>query len=103
MHEVFTVAYLGWSALENGELLSRAASNGFDVVLSQDQGIEYEQNLTKLPLAVLLLRGKTIVMTMLIAWQVLNKNAYPQDERYSKSVLVIAPGLTVKSRLGVLA
>ena len=46
--------------------------------------------------------GKTIVMAMLIAWQVLNKNAYPQVACYSKNMLVIAPGLTVKSRLGVL-
>jgi type III restriction enzyme len=46
--------------------------------------------------------GKTIVMAMLIAWQVLNKITYPQDTRFSKNVLVIAPGLTVKSRLGVL-
>lgn len=47
--------------------------------------------------------GKTIVMAMLIAWQVLNKVTSPQDTRFSKSVLVVAPGLTVKSRLGVLA
>ena len=46
--------------------------------------------------------GKTIVMAMLIAWQVLNKVAYPQDTRFSKNVLVMAPGLTVKSRLAVL-
>lgn len=46
--------------------------------------------------------GKTLVMTMLIAWQILNKVAYPQDGRFSKSVLIIAPGLTVKSRLAVL-
>jgi type III restriction enzyme len=46
--------------------------------------------------------GKTVVMAMLIAWQVLNKVAYPQDRRFSKHVLVIAPGLTVKSRLQVL-
>ena len=46
--------------------------------------------------------GKTIVMAMLIAWQVLNKVAYPQDIRFSKNVLVIAPGLTVRSRLDVL-
>jgi hypothetical protein len=30
-HEVFTVSYLGWSALENGELLAQAAASGFDV------------------------------------------------------------------------
>jgi type III restriction enzyme len=46
--------------------------------------------------------GKTIVMAMVIAWQMLNKTASPQDARFSKNVLVIAPGLTVKSRLAVL-
>ena len=46
--------------------------------------------------------GKTIVMAMVIAWQVLNKIAQPQDKRFSKNVLVVAPGLTVKSRLAVL-
>ncbi|HLI47528.1 MAG TPA: DEAD/DEAH box helicase family protein [Chthonomonas sp.] len=46
--------------------------------------------------------GKTIVMTMVIAWQILNKVANPQDARFSKNVLVIAPGLTVKQRLAVL-
>ncbi len=46
--------------------------------------------------------GKTIVMAMVIAWQVLNKVTYPQDERYSKHVFIVAPGLTVKSRLQVL-
>ena len=46
--------------------------------------------------------GKTIVMAMAIAWHILNKVASPQDTRFSKNVLVIAPGLTVKSRLAVL-
>lgn len=46
--------------------------------------------------------GKTLVMAMLIAWHVLNKVTYPQDTRFAKNVLVMAPGLTVKSRLAVL-
>jgi type III restriction enzyme len=46
--------------------------------------------------------GKTILMSMLIAWQVLNKVTYPQDKRFSKNALLIAPGLTVKNRLQVL-
>ena len=46
--------------------------------------------------------GKTVVMAMVIAWHILNKVTYPQDTRFSKNVLVIAPGLTVKSRLAVL-
>ena len=39
---------------------------------------------------------------MVIAWHVLNKVTYGQDTRFAKNVLVIAPGLTVKSRLAVL-
>ena len=46
--------------------------------------------------------GKTVVMAMVIAWQVLNKVTYPQDPRFSKNVFIVAPGLTVKSRLQVL-
>lgn len=46
--------------------------------------------------------GKTIVMAMLIAWQVLNKATYPQDKRFAKNIFIVAPGLTVKNRLQVL-
>ena len=46
--------------------------------------------------------GKTVVMAMVIAWHILNKVAQPQDTRFSKNILVVAPGLTVKSRLAVL-
>ena len=46
--------------------------------------------------------GKTVVMAMVIAWHVLNKVANPRDPRFSKSILVVAPGLTVRSRLAVL-
>ena len=46
--------------------------------------------------------GKTVVMAMLIAWQVINKITYLKDTRFSKAILIMTPGLTVKSRLQVL-
>ena len=46
--------------------------------------------------------GKTTVMAMLIAWMVCNKATYPQDKRFSKYIFIVAPGLTVRSRLQVL-
>ena len=46
--------------------------------------------------------GKTIIMAMIIAWNFLNKVTNPTDTRFSKYALVVAPGLTVKSRLQVL-
>ena len=46
--------------------------------------------------------GKTVVMAMLIAWNILNKLVNPRDTRFSKNILIIAPGLTVRNRLSVL-
>jgi len=46
--------------------------------------------------------GKTSLMALIITWQTLNAVTYPKDKRYSKAVFVVAPGLTVKSRLQVL-
>lgn len=46
--------------------------------------------------------GKTVVMAMLIAWQTINKVTYRQDTRFSKDILVVSPGLTVRNRLQVL-
>ena len=44
-HEVHTAAYLGWSELENGDLLEAAASQGYDVLVTCDQSLHHEQNL----------------------------------------------------------
>lgn len=46
--------------------------------------------------------GKTVVMSMIVAWQVLNKAANSRSRRYSDAFLVVAPGLTIRDRLRVL-
>ena len=46
--------------------------------------------------------GKTLVMAMLISWQILNSAVNPTDKRFSKNILIIAPNITVRSRLSVL-
>lgn len=47
--------------------------------------------------------GKTVVMAMIVAWQVLNALAYPKRNKdFSRAIFVVAPGLTVKERLRVL-
>ena len=45
--------------------------------------------------------GKTVVMGMVIAWQILNKVTHRNDPRFSRNILVVAPGLTVRNRLSV--
>lgn len=54
-HEVFTVRFLGWSGLKNGALLSAAESGGFQVFLTGDQTVSYEQNLSDRQIAVVVL------------------------------------------------
>ncbi len=54
-HEAFTVRYQGWSGLENGELLRTAENDGFEVFLTGDQTMSYEQNLTGRQIAVVVL------------------------------------------------
>jgi hypothetical protein len=51
-HEIFTAAYMGFNEIENGELLRRVAAAGFDALVTNDRGLEYEQNLSNLPVAV---------------------------------------------------
>lgn len=58
-HEVFTSAFMGWAGLRNGELLRQAAAAGFEAMLTLDTGIEYEQNLSNLPCAVMIIHAES--------------------------------------------
>ncbi|MFC1987756.1 BPTD_3080 family restriction endonuclease [Chloroflexota bacterium] len=46
--------------------------------------------------------GKTVVMAMLIAWQVLNKLTNQQNPKFTDSFLIVTPGITIRDRLRVL-
>lgn len=46
--------------------------------------------------------GKTVVISMLMAWHTLNKSANPQNNKFSDAFLVVTPGITVRDRLRVL-
>jgi hypothetical protein len=50
-HSVSTVQGEGWSGTQNGALLAKAVDAGFDVLVTNDKSIEYQQNIAKLPLA----------------------------------------------------
>lgn len=53
-HEVVTVVECGWAGTKNGKLLARASSR-FDVFVTADQNLQYQQNLAALPLPVVVL------------------------------------------------
>ena len=54
-HEVETSVERGWATLANGVLLDRAEAAGFDVLLTTDQSIRYQQNMSNRRIAVVVL------------------------------------------------
>ena len=51
-HTVTTVPQAGWAGVKNGRLLSLAGSR-FDAFVTMDRNLEFQQNLDRLPVAVL--------------------------------------------------
>lgn len=43
--------------------------------------------------------GKTTIMGMLAAWSILNRVATPTDDRFSDTVLIVCPNVTIRERL----
>jgi predicted nuclease of predicted toxin-antitoxin system len=54
-HQVETAAERGWSDLSNGDLLNQAESEGFEALVTTDQNLQYEQNLSGRSIAILVL------------------------------------------------
>ncbi len=54
-HEVVTVTYLNWTGMKNGQLLKAAEDAGFDVMITSDHSIPYQQNMAGRKLAMLML------------------------------------------------
>ncbi len=76
-HEVLTVTERGWSGIKNGNLLALAAPE-FDVFLTIDQNIKYQQNLKNFSIGIILLiarnnRLKTLLPLMADAKEALGK------------------------------
>ncbi len=53
--EVHTVQSMGWAGTSNGDLLKLAATEGFDAVVTVDRNMEYQQDPSTLPIAVVVM------------------------------------------------
>jgi hypothetical protein len=54
-HDVFTASYKGWDGFKNGKLLQAAEEDGFQVLVTGDQTLSYEQSLSGRRLAIVAL------------------------------------------------
>ena len=56
-HSVDRSAEKGWELLENGELIQKAEDGGYDIIVTTDQSMRYQQNLADRRLAVVVLKS----------------------------------------------
>lgn len=65
-HQVRTVKQECWAGLKNGELLQRAADGGFDVFVTADQNLQFQQNLVGARLGVVVLAARSTALEDLL-------------------------------------
>lgn len=78
-HDVRTVPQQGWAGKKNGVLLGLISASGFEVFLTVDQGIRYQQNLKNSGFAIVILLGATnqlgdllrLVPQVLACWEMI--------------------------------
>lgn len=80
-HEVLTVTERGWSGIENGELLGLAQVE-FDVFLTVDQNLKYQENLKAFNIAIMLMVARNNRL----------KNLLPLMPEVRKALESIQPG-----------
>ncbi|WP_299287408.1 DUF5615 family PIN-like protein [uncultured Mucilaginibacter sp.] len=66
--EVFTVREMQWSGIKNGKLMSLCVSSNFDILLTIDKNLQYQQNLDKYPLTIVVFNSYTSKAEELISF-----------------------------------
>jgi len=62
VNEVFTVRDMNWLGIKNGELLRLLELNHFDVFIAVDKSLPYQQNITILPVLIIILNVRRNVL-----------------------------------------
>jgi hypothetical protein len=71
-HTAVTVAFQGWSGLKNGALLAAAEGLGYELFITADQEIGYQQNLTTRKMAIVVLSTNNWALVKAAAGQIIS-------------------------------
>jgi hypothetical protein len=86
---VSTAVQRGWNRLQNGELLNAAEAAGFDVLVTTDKNLHYQQNL----------RGRRIAIVILTTprWPIVRL----QIEKIAKAINAATPGSYIEVEIPI--
>jgi predicted nuclease of predicted toxin-antitoxin system len=81
-HDITTARDMRWEGLKNGRLLDEAQAAGFDVLLTVDHNIRYQQNLT----------GRAIAVVVMIADGITVEELRPLLPAVEETLALVQPG-----------
>ncbi len=87
VHYVDTLAEKGWSGKDNGELLDLAEQNGYEVLVTTDQSLRYQQNLKN--------RRIGIVVLLSANWPAIRRLVQKVDQ----AIAAVLPGEVVEVKI----
>jgi PIN like domain len=86
-HDVRTIREMGWAGKKNGELLALMAGAGFEVLLTVDQNLRYQQNLT----------GSAVAVVVMVASSNRLPDLIPLVSKVEAALSGIQPGEVVEA------
>ena len=81
-HEVVHASRMGWSLLENGDLIATAEAAGFETMITVDKNLRYQQNLKARKISIITLAPRLVFFRFL----------EPLAERVLEALIELPPG-----------
>jgi hypothetical protein len=85
--DVFTVSEMNWNGIKNGKLMALCIDNGFDLLLTIDKNLMYQQNLDKHKLTIVVLNSSTSKIEELILFMPSFKEQAGKIEKYKAYII----------------
>ncbi len=79
-HIVITTQYQGWEGKKNGELIALADNDGFDVFVTRDRNLSYQQNM----------KGRKIALVVVIVQRSTKRNSAARKKPNKQGQIILA-------------
>lgn len=85
--EVFTVSQMKWNGIKNGKLMALCVDNNFDLLLTIDKNLMFQQNIDKYKLTIVALNSLTSKIEELILFMPSFKSQVDKLEKYKAYII----------------
>ena len=80
---------MGWSGIKNRKLMSLCVENNFDILLTIDKNLQYQQNLNKYPIAIVIFDSVSSDISALVKFIPVFMSGIDLFEKHKAHILLI--------------